>query len=94
MKRKQSLFTYLSGTSLDPDSVPLYPIVELAGDCRVLIENHFGIIAYSEECVCIKVKYGQLQICGCDLKLQHMSKVKLLITGKINSIHISRREKS
>ena len=36
-------------------------IVEIAGDRRVLIENHFGVKEYSREKIGVKVKYGLVE---------------------------------
>ena len=57
-----------------PDSVPGQPIVEIAGDRRVLIENHNGVIGYGRERIRVKVKFGSVCICGCDLEMLHMTK--------------------
>lgn len=91
MKNRGSFLSFLSESSADPDTVAVFPIVELAGDRRVLVENHFGVIYYTNEKIGIKVKYGELQICGCGLNLQHMTKIKLVVTGQIDGITIFRR---
>lgn len=78
----------------NPDVFPLVPIVELAGSCRVLVENHLGVTEYSTEQIGIKMKYGELRVCGCGLRLEHMTKIKLIITGQIDGISLIRgREK-
>ena len=69
------------------------PIVELAGDRRVLIENHLGVITYGKEKIIVKVKYGAVCICGCSLELTHMTKEQLVIFGTIQSISLHRRER-
>ena len=76
----------------NPDIFPSVPIVELAGSHRMLVENHLGVIQYSTEKIGIKMKYGQLQICGCGLTLEQMTKVKLVVTGRIDGISLLRRE--
>lgn len=73
-------------------TLPGLPIVELAGDRRVLIENHIGVIEYGTERICVKVKYGQLSVCGYGMELAKMTKEQLVITGKIGSITVDRRE--
>ena len=37
------------------------------------------------------MKYGQLNICGCKLVLEHMTRVKLIVIGQIDSISLIRR---
>lgn len=67
------------------------PLLELAGDSRVLIENHHGVLAYSLEEIQIKVKYGKLSVGGSDLKIMQMSKEQLVICGQIDKICLFRR---
>lgn len=67
------------------------PIVEIAGQNRVLIENHQGILVYAIEEIQIKVKYGKLCVFGNDLMLQQISKEQLVITGNIETLKIIRR---
>lgn len=76
---------------LPTETLPGQPLVELAGDRRVLIENHLGIIAYGSCETCVKVKYGSVQICGSCLEIAKMTKQQLVITGCIDTISLHRR---
>lgn len=67
------------------------PLVELAGDSRVLMEHHGGILRYSEEEICVRVGYGHVRICGSDLELRRMTAQQLVISGQIDSITLIRR---
>lgn len=78
-------------TDLILEPMPGQTIVELAGENRVLIENHNGVKAYSCEKIVVKVPYGFLSVCGCGLELQRMSRDQLVIRGKIESISLHRR---
>ena len=89
---RRKLKDYLEEKTDNPDIFPSVPIVELAGSHRMLVENHLGVIQYSTEKIGIKMKYGQLQICGCGLTLEQMTKVKLVVTGRIDGISLLRRE--
>lgn len=64
------------------------PIVELAGQNRVLIENHQGVLAYSREEIGIKVSYGKIVIAGNDLKLMQISCEQLVVKGCIDSLQL------
>lgn len=77
----------------DLTEVPAFgqSVVEIAGEHRVLIENHFGIRAYSQEKIIVKVKFGFVTVCGCGLELMKMTKDQLVIRGKINAIALQRR---
>lgn len=76
------------------EPLPELPIVELAGDNRVLIENHRGIVQYTGERIGVRVKYGLLLVCGCRLHLACMTRERLVISGRIDGIHLERRERS
>lgn len=92
MMPRRKLRDYLSEKAVNPELLPIVPIVELAGSHRVLVENHLGVIQYSTEKIGIKMRYGQLQINGCGLTLEHMTKVKLIVTGRIDGICLLRGE--
>ena len=66
------------------------PIVELAGTKRALIENHQGVISYSEERVCILVKFAKIYVSGSELEICQISKHQLVISGDICGVQIER----
>ena len=84
IKRLKELVT-ASGQPL-----PGMPIVELAGNKRVLIENHLGITEYENERIGILVKYGKLIVTGEALEICCLSGQQLVITGKIDGILVER----
>jgi len=83
----------LAAADLDAELEPGLPIVELAGDRRVLIENHLSVIGYTSQCICVRVKYGCVSIYGCELTIAKMSKDQLVILGDIGSIQLSREDR-
>lgn len=91
MKIKGRLLQSLPGSVPNPEVFPILPIVELAGSRRVLVENHLGVTEYSAERIGIKMRYGEIQVCGGGLRLEHMTRVKLIITGQIDCISLIRR---
>ena len=70
---------------------PGQPLVEIAGDRRVLIEHHQGVREYSRERIGVKVKYGLVLICGSCLELTRMTREQLVISGRIDGISLIRR---
>lgn len=76
---------------LASEPLPGQPIIELAGERRVLIENHLGVKAYSRESILVKVKFGCICVCGSGLELTRMTREQLLIRGKIDSVALQRR---
>lgn len=76
---------------LHGEVLPGVPLVELAGENRVLIECHCGVTEYSSERICVKVKYGYVIVCGCGLELAIMTRERLVISGRIDGIQLNRR---
>lgn len=72
------------------EAMPGVTLVELAGDERVLIENHRGILVYTNTEIHIRVSFGQLQVKGSCLRLAQMTKSQLVILGKIEGIALCR----
>lgn len=81
------------GADLSSEPLPGVPVVELAGERRVLIERHGGVTEYSGERICVKVRYGQVCVCGCGLELTRMTREQLVISGRIDCVQLVRRGK-
>ena len=77
-------------TELQGELFPGQPLVELFGDKRVLIEHHRGVTQYGTEEICVRLKYGFMHICGCNLELAKMNDQQLVVTGRIDSLGIVR----
>lgn len=80
------------GMDLEGTPIPGQAIIEIAGHQRVLIENHYGICAYSNEKIVIKVWYGFVTVCGGNLEIVKMNRPQLVIRGEIESVSLQRRE--
>ena len=80
----------LTNISQQSKTVLKLPLVELAGESRILVENHLGVVAYSTKEIKIKVCYGTLSIIGCDLYFAQIQKEQIVINGQIYSITILR----
>ena len=68
--------------------IAMLPVVELVGQGRLLIENHQGVLSYAPNEIGIKVSYGSVFVAGKDLQLMEMSRVKLVICGRIDGLQI------
>lgn len=79
------------GVDLSGEPLPGMPIVEIAGECRVLIERHGGVTEYSRERISVKVRYGMITVCGCGLELTRMTREQLVISGRIDGVQLQRR---
>lgn len=76
----------LARADLYSETAPGTTLVELVGNCRVLIENHCGVTAYGCNEICVKGTNGTLCVCGQKLELTRMTKQQLVITGHIDGI--------
>lgn len=76
------------GFDLDAEPLPGQTLLELVGDRRVLIENHCGVSEYANTKICVRVKKGQICVCGKGLNLALMSRERLIICGCIESVHL------
>lgn len=54
---------------------------------ELLVENHQGIVAYTEEKVKIKVPFGWLTVTGESLNLNHLQSEQILLKGRIVSLY-------
>ena len=86
MNKNKILERVVMGADLPGEVVPGIPLIEIAGENRVLIENHNGVTGYSGTMICVKVSYGTVQVKGIGLTLARMTKQQLAITGKIGSV--------
>lgn len=91
MDRRKSFIQRLAFAADLPDEpFPKTPLVEIMGDQRVLIENHCGVIEYGQRTIRVKVKKGQICIAGTGLILARMTAGQLIISGRIESVHLLR----
>ena len=89
-QRKTDASRFLDSISKKTDLIPGVPLLEIAGQCRVLLENHRGIIAYSPSQVTVRVQFGSYCIHGCALKIARMGKDQLVIQGRIEMVQLIR----
>ncbi len=91
MGREGNVFHKLySAADLSDEPIPGLPLLELAGDQRVLIEKHKGVTEYGRERIMIKVKFGHICVLGSRLELSRMTRGQLIISGRIDCIQLCR----
>lgn len=88
MKGRYGLLDQLD---LPGETLPGQVLVEIAGENRVLIEQHRGIREYSPQQISVCVHYGMVEVSGRGLELRCMSKEQLIICGQIDSVTLRRR---
>lgn len=64
------------------------PRVTLTGSDRVLVENHRGLLNYTETELEIACGHGRVRVRGADLLLRAMDERMLLITGRVIGVDV------
>ena len=90
---KHILERLAAAADLQDEPIPGLPLIEIAGDKRVLIEHHCGVTQYGRCQISVRVKYGFVVIVGTGLELTRMTGQQLIITGKIDCIQLERGSK-
>ena len=64
------------------------PIFTMNGDGELLIENHKGILKYSETEIAVKAKCFPIQVTGENLSIEYYTADTLKICGRISRISL------
>ena len=87
VKKTRHILDRLSLISGYPtEALPGVTLIELAGNSRVLIENHKGVAVYRSSEIHIKTGYGSVCVSGANLELARMTREQLVITGMISAL--------
>lgn len=70
------------------EPLPVIPLIEIAWNKRVLIENHLGIIRYGNEEINVKVRGGIICVLGSGLEIVCVAKEKIVICGHIDCVRL------
>lgn len=91
MKQHKYILQRLTDSAdLPSETMANIPLVEIAGDRRVLVENHCGVCEYGTERIRVRLSYGQLCVCGSGMELARMNREQLIISGHIDSVTLIR----
>ena len=91
MNRSRFLTRVIAHGTQKAESLSKVPLVELAGQTRVLVENHIGVLGYSQNEVQIKVSYGKVVVSGSNLCFAQINRDQIVITGQIEHLQLIRR---
>lgn len=75
-----------SNAELPKDVVLGVPILTITGQQELLIENHRGIIEYTNLMIRIQTKNNQIRITGSSLRIIYYTNDELKITGQIRIV--------
>ncbi|MCT4605277.1 MAG: sporulation protein YqfC [Marinisporobacter sp.] len=62
------------------------PRITLLGDLQLYIENHKGIIEYSETRIRVNTKSGVIRITGKDLSIKTIVTEEIIVVGQVKNI--------
>ncbi|MGL4818886.1 MAG: sporulation protein YqfC [Bacilli bacterium] len=81
---KQSLMGWLGNQLELPKDVTLdLPRMTMVGQLHIYVENHRGLLAFSENEVRLRLKSGQLRIRGEGFVIKNILRDEMLLEGKI-----------
>lgn len=72
--------------SLPPEALFDAPMVELRGKRSVVVENHRGVLEYTEERVRVAVRGGALCVLGSELSIAQMTRRRLELRGVVHGL--------
>ena len=81
-------YRLLDTMDLPAEPSVVFPLVEIVGNQRLLIENHNGVSVYGKKEICICTRNGEIVVRGCELTLAQMTKERLIITGTIECVSL------
>lgn len=90
MQRGNVMQQLTEKADLPMEPIPGLPVVEIAGDNRVLIENHCGMSECGCDTILVKVRFGKVRVYGQKLELANMSAHQLIIRGNICGVELMR----
>ena len=67
------------------------PLVEIFGSCRVLIENHCGVMFYEADKICVKSSQGCIFVHGSGLYIKRMTNELITVCGRISTVELRSR---
>ena len=88
MQRRNLLWKLTEGAGLSMEPILGMPVIEIAGDCRVLIEYHKGVSEYTSDHISVKVRYGQVCVWGERLEVACMTSTQLIVRGNIHRLEL------
>ncbi|WP_018756737.1 sporulation protein YqfC [Paenibacillus terrigena] len=70
------------------------PRVTMIGNAQVHIENHRGVLHFSNERLNLSISIGELELTGSDLVIRAIWPDEVIVEGKISKIQYMRTEGS
>ncbi len=69
-------------------ALPEVPLILIAGDGRLYLENHGGLLEYRDDYLKIRISRGKLILQGENFVIEDLKQKELLISGQLKSLQI------
>lgn len=90
MKKKQEIKKSLAEVLELPKDIMLdIPKITMVGNLQIYIENHKGIIEYTNQRIRVNTKSGVLRIIGKNLLLKNIVVEEIVIVGEIQQVEFT-----
>lgn len=89
-KERSMLHLMTEAMDAPQELLPGASLIEIAGNRRVLIENHRGVLQYERDLLRVRLIKGAAVIRGSGLTIARMSKRQLVVTGGIDGVDLER----
>lgn len=90
MNSAQSIKYRISkATEIPKDVITGIPVLSITGISELHLENHNGILEYTEDLIRIRTKCGLLKINGKKLQTEYYSNDEIKICGRFDSIEFN-----
>lgn len=86
MARQEFIHRASEKLDLPAEIIAGSPRIEVVGNGRIEIENHKGLLEYTEENIDVLTTSMTLRLRGRGLEIRAMNERELLITGELGSI--------
>ena len=86
MRERNWANRFADATDLQDTSLPGLPLIEIAGNIRVLMEHHCGVKEYGRQRIVIQTKDNLVAVEGDGLELTKMTPQQLIVSGTIHSV--------
>ena len=68
------------------DVVMDLPKLSVCGDKEIYIENHKGLIEYTDRVITVKMRDGIIRLCGQKLRILTLRQKEILINGEFERV--------
>ncbi|MDW7675910.1 MAG: sporulation protein YqfC [Bacillota bacterium] len=89
-KREQLKEAFSKLLEMPSDVILDMPKIIMVGNIQLYIENHRGIVSFSQEKVEIAVSLGKVEVIGSNLVIRGIFTDEIMLEGKIDVVQLTR----